>query len=280
MEETVRQKYDPYLQFSFTPSPSANGILRFLWENMPPDPSAVKSLMVASVGVPNTAQDREKIRELYDEIARNLCPGGIPALTDSISVFHRILRHEAELRTHLFQEEAVAYDTRRLAHIVPTPRFIFFVRLRHRHGFQAFGTTKKYFEHWMPWFAPQIDLGFAFTKGNWGTLSLFRDVLDALLGRHLVPHSPLAIFRDPDCTEEAKDTEPLAGSFYVEITVSNLEEIEVFKMSTPAPERDSQFAKGVHLQCGHVCAFSPAPYPETDLEAAHILPRGLFRVFR
>ncbi|KAJ7689150.1 hypothetical protein B0H17DRAFT_1202511 [Mycena rosella] len=115
-EQSIKERYNRILNRTFIPSPSADAVLEFVWNTIPTDQVVLKDLFVASVGPPQKPADRGMVRQLYDEIKTNLFPGLFPRSTDAMSVFHRILRHEIELKTNLTVEEVRAQNQRQGAH--------------------------------------------------------------------------------------------------------------------------------------------------------------------
>ncbi|KAJ7757598.1 hypothetical protein B0H16DRAFT_668019 [Mycena metata] len=191
----------------------------------------------------------------------------------SISVVHRILSHRVQAETVLLLGPFTS--TTEYAELPPVRKFTFYISLRPRPGYQA--VNSKY-SGWIPWLRPQRDhdLRFAFAHGNWATVRLFREVLDAVLGKHLnqTPDT-VAIFRDPSCSTVVNEDDNLEGDFFIALNTVEAQELPRLNFHSPAGKRDPKFASAVKKRHGHCCTFSTAiqRFPEDDLEAAHIFPR-------
>ncbi|KAJ7654402.1 hypothetical protein DFH06DRAFT_1202288 [Mycena polygramma] len=268
--EQHRKEYGAVLAQPFHPDTLAGAVLAYIWNQVPTDAADTRQLFLASVGVEHL---NPTVIQIYDEIKTSLFgPENIPATALAVSVLHRLLLHRIRFETDLLIGRS---DTDLF--LPPPPNFTFYASLRPRDGFQPI--APQYFK-WLPWLRPQgdRDLRYVFANRNWATLGLFREVVDAIIGRHLADAGSahiLAVFRDSDCRVLADEDDDLNGDFFFILQTTDLADIPRPNLLSPAGKRDPKFAPAVKKRSGYRCAFtrSSGPVPEDDLEAAHVFPR-------
>ncbi|KAJ7642688.1 hypothetical protein DFH06DRAFT_1214115 [Mycena polygramma] len=274
--EQHRKEYGAVLAQPFHPDTLAGAVLAYIWNQVPTDAADTRQLFLASVGVEHL---NPTVIQIYDEIKTSLFgPENIPATALAVSVLHRLLLHRIRFETDLLIGRS---DTDLF--LPPPPNFTFYASLRPRDGFQPI--APQYFK-WLPWLRPQgdRDLRYVFANRNWATLGLFREVVDAIIGRHLADAGSahiLAVFRDSDCRVLADEDDDLNGDFFFILQTTDLADIPRPNLLSPAGKRDPKFAPAVKKRSGYRCAFtrSSGPVPEDDLEAAHVFPRPGHAVF-
>ncbi|KAJ7120978.1 hypothetical protein C8R44DRAFT_877293 [Mycena epipterygia] len=269
--EHIRADYNAILARTLEISPASDAILQLLWDTSPTEAAQLKGFLTAAVGCFHSEAGDKKISELYDEQMHNLYgEGPIPRNMDVVSALYRLLRSKVESSLELLARETAVLASRHAAVTHFVPDFTVHVRLR-ADAKPTEPLLQSYFLNWKPWLRPQPSLWLAFTQGNWATVCDFREVIDAILGRHLdTTVSELPIFTDPNCTMVASDDSPLSGNFYIPLILSELMRCPVIPKAE-APERKQKvFANKVNAHCGDVCALGSSTY---DLEAAHIIPR-------
>ncbi|KAJ7057981.1 hypothetical protein C8F01DRAFT_303201 [Mycena amicta] len=272
LAEANRARYMAGLQQPCTPNKAAQACLKALFESQTQDPIVARAVLVASVGYFDD-EEEQQVHSFYENMMLDLFGRAkIPATSLMISVVYRLLRHYAEKNTTIARryEELLAHQPV----APPLPEFRFFFKLQARPGFQLLLG-----EDFVAWLAPQPDIAFAFANGNWATLGLFREVLDAILGRHLARPETLdvlKVYRDPNCSQMALDDEALTGDFFIVLNTGKLAAIPRFtRFETKAPHRTSTFRAKVMYQAQARCEFSTSTTrtAEDDLEVAHIWPR-------
>ncbi|KAJ7743112.1 hypothetical protein B0H16DRAFT_1561899 [Mycena metata] len=268
--------YQAILNQKFVPDRPANAILCLLWTHSPKDSIQLRRLFLACAGIDIPDQQTEQI---YSEVQEKLFgTSKMPATSISISLFYRILVHRLRTETALLLPISTLTDDFLLP---PSPDFVIFVRLSARQNHEPL--LHQYFD-WLPWIQPDEgrDLRYAFSHGNWSTIGLFREVLNAMFGYHLVDNATnIPIYRDKACLNLVGDEETLQGAFYVTLQTDTLDQIPRFWDDSGPPKRDPKFGPAVMTRCNTRCAFSSSETldPEDDLEAAHIFPRTGWRVF-
>ncbi|KAJ7695063.1 hypothetical protein B0H17DRAFT_1131580 [Mycena rosella] len=252
----LKDKYNEILRQPSHIASASNEVLRLLWDTGLDDLEFVERLFLAALGIDTEdvvahGSAKKAFRKVKNEFLQG---AGIPRNPLVVSAFYRAVSDEIGTGPG-------------------TPDFVFWVRLVGRPGFQPKYQTVMHLFDWNPWIRPTDTLDLLFSRGHWGTLGAFREVLDAILGRHLlVDLPPMQIFRDKLCTREAKDEEPMSGEFFINLPTTNLNHFNPISRTT-APKRSSTFAAAVNGRCHGVCAASESSEPEEDIEAAHILPR-------
>ncbi|KAJ7512024.1 hypothetical protein B0H11DRAFT_471605 [Mycena galericulata] len=295
LDETHAPRYNEILQLPSIISRSSDNVLQILWE-FPEDDlndALVKKFILASVGVGGSQEAQAQAEQIYDEVRTHLFgPCGVIRGTTVLSCFQRILRHQIVRDTEIHDFRALGIQNASLP--LDQPDFIFHAKLVPRDGYEPIESLSRYYS-WFTWIYPRQGIGFAFAEGNWCTLGAFREVVDALLGRHVAagpPAAPISIFTDPGCTVVALDESPLSGDFYFQLTTTVLGDTPLFSDEPVLPKEDfcfsqysdlprrETFANRVDYRCAHKCALSKAAeLGEPDTEAAYIIPRCAHKAF-
>ncbi|KAJ6612688.1 hypothetical protein B0H10DRAFT_285253 [Mycena sp. CBHHK59/15] len=203
-------KYDRlgFLHREAMMSPTSVAVLTVLWRKLPWSPSDAEELLTASVG----ATASEDTSALYQKVQKSLFGDNpIPRSELAIMTIHRVLKYEF-LMAGLITPETLSLATQ--LSLMP-PEFEIYLKLESISGRTINPAFTEFFSFFL-WLKPTIAVGFAFVGEHWRTVGAFREVLDALLGRHLAPSSPPpCLYRDPECRNEVADHDRLDGKFYL-----------------------------------------------------------------
>ncbi|KAJ7273249.1 hypothetical protein C8J57DRAFT_1317274 [Mycena rebaudengoi] len=260
-------------------SPATETLLRLLWDIPDLQESHVKAYLVNSLAEETLKADAER---LYTKIRTAIFgTGPLPVTTVVISILFRLLCYELDCWTKSLQLETKSLTIR--ANNIDSSRFIpaftFYLKLEKGPG--NYGPYDHFVGRYMKWLQPcDRKISFLFFAGHWSTLAKFREVIDAVLGRHVITDlPPLVIYRDAERNIVANDRDRLSGDYYISLRCDQLtgRASHICRTQSGAPERQSQFPQAVRERCRRLCVATQLPSESCD--AAHILPRSAYQVF-